>query len=267
MAEGGWFQLLGAALVGGVTVKMLDIVYQEIRRRLDHTRSAVRFVDEHLDPLLKAADELVGKLRALGESDFRGLKGVNPTISVLDNHDFSGLMYLFGRLWARIEVIRQRGLSVAITQDVRGKRLQSFMDCLESRRVRIVDRIAQRAVAEIVLVGAPSNGEVKSFVEFVNAFETDAVTRRWMHPLMLAISRTQHTFERQRLLQYATVVHALIDTLDPKHLVTRNRPATPNKLTKRSWRDLNYRVFHVYLPFVQNQQKYLGDPKKPRLSK
>jgi hypothetical protein len=53
-ADIDWLQLFFAALGGGLTVKVVDIIYQEVRRRLETTRSATRFVDEH--PLLKAAD-------------------------------------------------------------------------------------------------------------------------------------------------------------------------------------------------------------------
>lgn len=64
MAEISWLQLAGVALGSGLTVKILDIGYQEARRYFEKTQTATRFVDEHLDPLLKAADELVGKLLA-----------------------------------------------------------------------------------------------------------------------------------------------------------------------------------------------------------
>ena len=60
------------------------------------------------------------------------------------------------------------------------------------------------------------------------------------------------------MLQYAVVIHALIDTLDKDHVVTDDRPATPNKLGSKSWKDLNYRVFEVYLKFVADQDKYIG---------
>jgi hypothetical protein len=74
MADTGWLQIIGAALgggfVGGITLKILDIGYQEFQRRRTERVTASKFVDEHLDPLLKSADELNGKLRSLAESDF-----------------------------------------------------------------------------------------------------------------------------------------------------------------------------------------------------
>src|SRR5207302_2734636 len=97
MADTEWFKLLTAAFGGGLIVKVLDILYQEIRRVLEGSQSAKRFVDEHLDPLLKAADELVGKLRSLAEEDFKALRDVHANLSQIENHDFSGLLYLLAR--------------------------------------------------------------------------------------------------------------------------------------------------------------------------
>lgn len=262
MPEVGWFQLLTAALGGGLTVKAVDILYQELRRRLEGARTAENFVDSHLDPILKAADELVGKLRAMAERDFRELRhlALNTETESLDSPDLSGLLFLFGKFWARVEIFRREGLSVAFGRDERGRRLQSFFDCLESRRVRIVDRITQRAIGEVVATGG-NPLETITFIELVRVYERDKDVRRWLKPLCRTLLRTRHTSDRQRLLQYGVVVHALVDTLDPHHLVTRDRPSYPNKLSRRSWRDLRYRVFDRYLTFVPNPSKYLGPPK------
>jgi hypothetical protein len=48
--------------------------------------------------------------------------------------------------------------------------------------------------------------------------------------------------------------------LGPKHRTTRDRPAYPNKLTRRSQHDLVGRVFNVYHPTVSRSkvQKYTG---------
>ncbi len=258
MPDISWGQLFVAALGGGFTVKVLDIAYQEFRHRKARTLSTEELVDQHLGPLLKAADELVGKLRSLAEADFKPVHRVEPSEKCLGNHEFASLLYLFGRFWARVELIRHNGLSVSMGKDKRGAQLQHFLDCLESRRVRIVDRILQRAVGEVIVRG----DDTLTFVEFVQTFETDTASRQWIMPLAKFLSRTEHTTERQRLLQYGAVLHALIDTLDGKHLITRERPASPNKLSSRSWADLNYRVFGVYLKFVANKQKYIGPPKK-----
>jgi hypothetical protein len=263
--DADWFKLLTAALGGGFVVKLLDIMYQEVRRRSDRAQSGKRFVDEHLDPLLKTADEMVGKLRSLADEDFKSIHDVNPAnphVEGIANLDFGSLLFLLVRLWANIEIIRQEGLAVSIVKDVRGQRLQSFMDCIESRRVRIVDRISQRATAELMLTRRDRKLETIGFIEFIKLIETDTEAQRWIAPVIHSLSRTRHTAERQRILQYGAVIHAMIDTLDPDHHASRNRPSYPNKLSKKSRRDLKYRVFGQYLKFVPNTQKYLGPPKR-----
>jgi hypothetical protein len=257
--ESAWSELFAAALSAAVLVKVLDILYQEFQQRRTSKQIAREFVDANLDPLLKAADELTGKLRALAESDFKSIHHIELNEHVLENRDFASLMYLFGRFWARAEFIRQEGMSVAMGRDTRGAQLQHFFDCLESRRVRIIDRILQRAIGECFLKGKESI----TFVEFVADFSRiDSPIRRWAMPLAVFLARMAHTSQRQMLLQHGAVIHALIDTLDPKHLVTRDRPGWPNKLTERSWGDLNYRVFGRYLSFVKDREKYIGPPKK-----
>jgi hypothetical protein len=255
MTDITWGQLFVAALGGGFTVKLLDIAYQEFRHRKTRNLTAEEFVDQHLGPLLMNSSANCG---LLAEVDFKPVHRVAADEKCLSNHEFAGLLYLFGRFWARIELVRHKGLSVSMGKYKRGAELQHFLDCLESRRVRIVDRILQRAVGEVFV----SSDDTVSFVDFVRTFQDDLASRQWIMPLAKFLSRTEHTTDRQRLLQYGTVLHALIDTLDAEHLITRDRPALPNKLSQRSWADLNYRVFGLYLKFVPNKQKYIGPPKK-----
>ena len=265
MADIGWFNLLIAAIGGGLIVKLLDIAYQELRRHIDHSQSAKEFVNENLDPVLKAADELVGKLRSLAKDDFRSIHNVDLSVEHIENHDFSGLLYLLAKLWASIEIFRHKGLSVTITQDERGKHFQSFMSCIESRKVRIVDRISQRAVGELMLTCLNEAYETTSFIKFVKLIESDSEAQRWISPVTRVLSRTLHTSERQRLLQYGAIIHAMIDTLDPDHEVTSDRPSYPHKLSKKSKRNLRYRVFGVYLGFVTDSGKYYESARR-RLS-
>ena len=260
-----WLRLGAAALGGGLVVKFLDILYAEVRRRSERSEEARQFVDEHLDPLLKAADELVGKIVSLAREDFKSLRGVDPNADRIDNHDFLGLVFLLAKFWANIEIVRREGLSVSIVKDARGQRLQEFMNSIESRGVRIVDRISQRAVGELILTDR-KDGPVETglFVDFVRSLENDPQARRWLFPIVRTLSRTRHISERQRLLKYGIVIHAMIDSLDPGHQVTRRRPSYPNKLSNRAWRDLKYKVFGQYLTFVPEPEKYLGPPKRGR---
>lgn len=263
-----WFQVLAAAFGGGLTVKLVDIVYQEFTKRRDRTNDATSFVNQHLDPLLKSADELVGKLHSLAKQDFGPITGISIDLSEINSTDFGSLLYLIGRFWARIEIIRLEGLSVSMSKDKRGAKLQSFLACLESEKVRLVDRISQKAIGEILIRPAPDYLRNVGYLEFISMIEGKPEIRRWISPLSSFLQRLEHTANRQTMLQYAVVVHALIDTLDPDHYVTGNRPSLPGKLSEKTKKGLRYRVFKVYLPFVPNRQKYLdvatkngkGDP-------
>lgn len=110
MAEIGWLQLLTAALGGGFVVKTLDILYQEVVRRIERASTAKQFVDDHLDPILKAADELVGKLRSLAENDFRDLRGSRADLVRFDSPNFGSVLFLFAVFWAQVEIYRREGL-------------------------------------------------------------------------------------------------------------------------------------------------------------
>ena len=103
---------------------------------------------------------------------------------------------------------------------------------------------------------------VMPFIEFVRQYESGEEGERWLAPVVRVLKRTHHTSERQMLLQYGAILHAMIDTLDPHHRVTRKRPAYPEKLSKRTWRNLKYRVFGLYLTSVADPEKYLGPPKR-----
>ena len=94
------------------------------------------------------------------------------------------------------------------------------------------------------------------YIEFIRTVETNEDARRWVEPLAAVFRRTHHTGDRQLLLQYGAVVHALIDTLDPTHAVTSERPSYPNKLRDRTRKSLRLRVFGVYLKFVPQKEKY-----------
>ena len=250
-----WLKLFIAGISGGGAVKAADIIYLELRRSADRKQTATKFVDQHLDPLLKAADELVGKLNSLGKEDFRTFSEL-PS-DPLEHPDFGSTAYLIARFWAQVELLRQQALYVSISEDRRGRWLQSFLDCMESRGVRLIDRISQRAVGE-TLITSSGNGTVR-YIEFIKSIENPD-TARWLAPLCSVLVKAAHTTERQRLLQYGVVVHAMIDQLDKDHSVTRDRPAIPRKLSKRTWRDLNYRVFGTYLKFVEQPEKYIGRP-------
>lgn len=241
-----------AVVSGGLLLKLIEFLWGERKRRIDKAQAAKAFVDTYLGPLLKAADELMGKLHSLVKRDFKDLS------FAADDPKRFALPYLFARFWGQIEIIRQEGLSVSLTQESRGARLMSFLDCLESEGARIVDRTAQRAIGEVTLAGKDDVWPLRSFTSFVSLMESDEKSYRWLKPLEEAVQPRGPQKDHQRLVHYGVVLHALIDDLDVDHHVTHMRPPYPNKLSKKTWTDLKYRVFGTYLKFVKKPEQYYG---------
>lgn len=257
---GSWFDLLTAAVSGGVVVKVLDVVYAEIRRHFDGAKNAKEFVSTHLDPVLKSADEVVGKIRAYAERDFQDLVSLQSRDyqERLDSLELAGFAYLIACFWSRVELFRKQGLTFAIGKDKRGRRLSSFLTAMESRGGRLVDRTTQRAIGEALIEG----GDAISFIEFVKRYELDPSFRRWVWPLVAQLCDCKSKARRQQLLKFGVVMHAMVDTLDQAHHVSKERPGYANKLASQTRQDLKYRVFRLHLSFVKASTKYYGPDKK-----
>jgi hypothetical protein len=238
--------------------RLFGAIFTELRGQWQARNAARRVIDTQLDPLLKAADELQGKLRSLAEEDFREFR--QPGNADLIN--LCSTLYLFAQFWGRLEILRRKSFHADLARNDKGELLLKFLRSLESRRVRLVDRAWQRAIGECVIAESREVGEIIQFKTFVEQFEKEERLREWLHPLERTFRESAIPRTRQRILQYGIVVHALIDTLDPKHLTTRERPAYPNKLSDQAKRDIGNRVFGVYLPDVKNKAKYIGSRKR-----
>lgn len=254
-----WIDLVGAGLSGGVVVKALDYIYQEYLRRSKAIKSARSLVDTHIDPILKSADELVGKIRSLAQSDFTDLvKGSPPKGNQFEEWlQYLDFIYLFAQFWSRIQILRTEGIFINLSADVRGKKLIDFFRSLESTRTRLIGRSWQRAIGETLLVQSEKGLSTLTYIDFTENFLSNNEFRRWYKPLTNVLMKLNYSRERQRLLIYGAIIHSLIDALDSEHLVTRYRPGWPNKLSKKSRRSLKFRIFRLYLPFVKNPNKYL----------
>lgn len=252
-------ELLGAAFGGGLVASVLDHLWDEWRRRRETSRTAKQLVDKYLDPILKAGNEFVAKLRWLAQNDFKELESLPRTTDSLQELDrMTDLLYLFAQFWAWIQLLRQEGVYVNLGADPSGKTLLRFVRTLEERETRILDRSWQRALGEALLTGGDGEFRVMTYFRFVEAYRSDEGLREWFEPLRQLLSKLHHTGSRQKLLVYGTIVHALIDTLDPRHLVAHERPTWANKLTKKSRRELEGRIFKEYLADVRSPERYFG---------
>lgn len=249
-----WWDLLFAAISGGGVVKLIDYLYMEYRRQSEAKETSKQIVNRHLDPVLKAADELVGKMRSLAQDDFVEFKNS----LILDNLELLNFCYLFAQFWARVQILRIESIYVNLSDNSTGKNLKAFLDALESKSVQIIDRPNQRAIGELLIKETSQSLSTLTFYEFVNCYKSDPDMKEWLNPLIDLLKSVDTPKFKKSLLTYGVILHALIDTLDPKHSVTKNREGWANKLTKQSCRDLKFRVFRIYLPCVSNVDKYVS---------
>lgn len=262
-----WFELVSAAFAGGIVVKLLDIVYSEYIRSSSRSRAAKDLLDRHLDPILKSADELLGKLVSLAKEDFKPLYENNGSeVKIRSQQVKVGyVLYLFTHFWSRLAILRKESIHENLVSQKKGKTLLKFIATLEAKKSRIVDRALQRGIGDSIVENQEGVLQSKTFYRFFEEYsKEESSIREWIEPLREILINTSQKKIRQRVLFYGIILHALIDTFDLEHKYLRDRPAYPNKLTESRRRDLRYRIFREYLPMVKNDQKYWHVPKKKR---
>lgn len=261
MAE-GLTDLLAAAFGGGVVVKGLDYLYAEYRRRRDVSKSAKDLVNKHLDPIIKAADELVGKIRSLAQSDFKELRRISrqrQDVSLGTAMPRLEVVFLFAQLWARIQILRTESIYINLSSNVKGRQLLAFFRALEATKSRLVDRAWQRGMGEALVISDNGNFRSISYFDFVVKYQSSSEYREWFHPIERTLGQVNHTRIRQRLLVYGVILHSLIETLDKRNQIARYRPAWSHKLSAKSKAELRYRIFGVHLKFVRKPKRYLSE--------
>jgi hypothetical protein len=257
MPDAGWFQLLASSLGGGVVVKVLDYAHHEYTRHRDRRDVAKDLFAKHRDPLLKAADELVGRVRSMGRSDFRDFNGAEQPVSDLELTRKLASYFVFAQFWAQIQLLRIAAGTASLASDSTGERLQAFFEQLESHNVRIFDRTWQRATGEAILLADAGVRRSMNLYEFVKSYRADPSFAAWLSPLVELFGSTRDNKDaRHRILRDGAVVHALADTLDPNHVLTRNDDGWPHKLPPTMRKKLFFGVFQKHLPFVKQAAKY-----------
>lgn len=242
-----WLAVFIAALSGGIVAKLIDYPVDWIKYYFGQRKSAKALVDAHLDPLLKAADAIVGKTTSLADRDF-SIEQQDSASSAALNPDLIGLAYLYARFWGRINILAEESLGVSLASDKRGAKLQKFIACLGSPQIRLVNRTHQNAIGE--LTTEPSfDGRLRTIglVEFGKKISEESSAVAWCRPLLEILSKTNIKATRQQLLIYGVVAHALVDTLDPEHQSTHPRSSYDNKLSKSSKQQIEHLVFGEYL--------------------
>jgi len=198
-----WWNPAYAAFGGGIVVKLLDQIYAEYSRKREAAHTARQIVDKHLDPILKAADELVGRLRSLAQHDFLEFGNLpRPEDGLQANIELMNFLYLFGQFWARLQIFRREALYVNVAANGPGKRLKAFLETLEIRHVRVVDRPRQRGIGESLIHAQGQSLSCLTYYEFAEQFLSNPGIRDWFRPLKDTVDQIGHTRQKQQVLVY-----------------------------------------------------------------
>jgi hypothetical protein len=246
-----WWSLIAAAFSGGLAVKLLDYPISWITYRFKERKDARSLVDKHLDPLLKTADAICGKTISLAQRDF-----TSPNGSI--DKELVALTYLFAAFWSRLVILDRESLGVSLNQDERGNKLVAFRSCLESQRIRLVDKTHQIAIGEIATEMEATPLRTRTIVDFTRRIEVEPHLSEWLLPLKAELKKIRIKKIRQRILVYGVILHAMIDTLDEKHVSTHVRSPHPNKLSVASKRTIKNLVFAKYLKNIGAVNRYSG---------
>lgn len=246
-----WWSLVTAAFSGGLALKILEYSISWIKYHFKERKDAKSLVDKHLDPLLKTADAICGKTISLAQRDFSSPSG---TIK----GELIGLTYLYAAFWSRLVILDRESLGVSLNEDKRGKKLVAFRSCLESQRIRLVDKTHQIAIGEIATEIGATPLRTCTIVDFTQKIEEYPHFSAWLAPLKSELKNIHIKKTRQRILIYGVVLHAMIDTLDDKHASTHLRRPHPNKLSLASKRTIKHLVFARYLKGVGAVNRYTG---------
>ena len=131
---------------------------------------------------------------------------------------------------------------MSLASDKRGAKLQQFIACLGSQRIRLVNRTHQNAIGELTTdLSFDGSRRTILLVEFGEKLTEVASVAAWCKPLFV----------------YGVVVHALVDTLDPTHQSTHPRSSYGNELTKSSKQEIEHLVFGEYLKETGANNQYI----------
>lgn len=244
-----WWSLLTAAFSGGLSLKIIEYLISLLKHITKERKDAKHLVDQHLDPLLKTADAICGKTLSLAQRDFSSPAGKIE-------QELVGLTYLYAAFWSRLVILDRESLGISLSGDKRGKKLAAFRACLESQRIRLVDKTHQIAIGEIATEMGSSPLRTRTIVDFTRMSQEDTHFEHWLQPLRAELRKIHIKKTRQRLLVYGTVLHAMIDTLDREHISTHARTPQPNKLSQASKRTIKHLVFAQYLNRIGAINRY-----------
>ena len=90
--------------------------YPDVKRYFNSRVEAKKVLYQNLDPLIKSASELYGKLLSLAKEDFGTYRNQTQSNSSDPEHNKKYILYLFSQFFAQIEFIRLQSQYVTLAK-------------------------------------------------------------------------------------------------------------------------------------------------------
>lgn len=250
-------KILIASISGGALWEGIKFIYPDLKRPIASRIAAKKSFYENLDPILKAASELYGKLESLAKEDFSTF--INPDHSNSQNpeHNRKYICYLFAQFWAQLEYLRLESQYIALSKIKKGNQLLRFIETIESRKYRILDRSVQRIIGECLITKQTQKFRVMALNEFLDQLEVpDSSLSKWISQLEETFMRVKDKDQRQVILRFGVIIASLIDHFDPEYKTVRRRGLYSNKLSPKSKKMIRTNLLTHYLEFVKDKDRY-----------
>lgn len=248
-------KIIISIISGGAILELLKLLYPDLKKVFNSRIEAKKILNKHSDSILKASDELFGKLVSLAKDDFQIFSKYD---SNKDEMNKIYILYLFTGFWASLTILKLDSSYIHLARIRKGRRLLSFITTYEAQKNRILDRSLQRAIGESILI-INSNSAIRTMTlfEFTNQYRnSNSDLYKIIKPLEDSLFQTKNKEHRQKILLFGVIILALIDFLDKNHSIVRDRTLYLNKIYPKTKNELRLRVFNHYLPFVKNRSKY-----------
>ncbi|WP_343328955.1 hypothetical protein [Polaribacter staleyi] len=245
-----------AILTGGVLWEGFKFLYPDLKRIIESRINAKNILNKNIDPLLKSASELYGKIESLAKEDFASFINPEKSNSVNPEHNKKYVMFLFSQFWGNLEYLRLENQYTSLAKLDKGKNLLRFIETIESRKFRILDRSIQRIIGEGMISEPNAKFNILTLKEFIEKNNSDENFSIWIDKLDEALTETKEKNQRQKILVFGIITALIIDYFDPDYKVARRRGIYSNKLSKRSKKLIQNDLSKHYLPFIKTKLKY-----------
>jgi len=252
-----YVKVILSIISGGILWEGFKFFYPDIKRIFGYRINAKNTLYENLDPILKSSSELLGKLESLAKEDFATFINRSNSNSINPEHNKIYIVYLFAQFWAQLEYLRLESRYNSLAKIKKGKELLFFIDTIESRKFRILDRSIQRIIGESLIINKNQKFKVMTLSEFMIEYVKDnSVIALWGKKLEEILQSVGDKKKRQTILRFGVIVNMLINHFDPKHKSVRKRVVYKNKLSQKSKRIIKNSLLGHYLKFIKSKEDY-----------